>query len=134
MILKYIKKIILILVCLPFVLIGIFILSELFGMGVNHFATYRQTNKLRHNLTEGVSDVEILDVYSETGNTGPTGNHVDCLSIISFSSSQPLETIQNSMEKYYEFDEWYCMIYKTEQGYEFYLNTSAPFADNIEGH
>ncbi|MBR1864870.1 MAG: hypothetical protein IJ801_00005 [Lachnospiraceae bacterium] len=134
MILKHIKRILLVLACLPFVSIGLLILFEILGMGVNHFATYRQTRELKHNLIQNISDIEILDVYSETGNTGPTGNHVDCLSVISFSSSQPLEAIQNSMEKYYEFNEWHCRIDKTEQGYEFYLNTSAPFADNIEGH
>ncbi len=64
---------------LPVLLIGIFILYEIFGMGVNHFATWRQTERLRADLEEKIPGVEIVSVYSETGNTSGTGNHVDCL-------------------------------------------------------
>lgn len=39
------------------------------------------------------------------------------------------------MSKYYVFDEWGCYVNKTDDGYcKIYINTPAPFADNIEGH
>lgn len=131
---KHIKRIFIGIICLPFLLIGFLILFELLGMAVNHFATYQQTKELKSNLIEAVSDIEIIDVYSETGNTSGTGNHVDSLTIITFSSQQTLEEIQSRMKEYYEFNEWYCRIEETEERYVFYLNTSAPFTDNIEGH
>lgn len=39
------------------------------------------------------------------------------------------------MSKYYVFDEWGCYVDKTDDGYYIiHVTTSAPFADNIEGH
>ena len=131
---KHVKRIAIGIVCTPLILIAVWILFEIFGMCVNHIATSRQTSKLQHNLTTAVDDIEITDVYSETGNTGGTGNHVDMLSIVSFTSEKTQEELQNLMCDYYDFDMWCCRIDETENGYEFYLNQSAPFADNIQGH
>ena len=73
-------------------------------------------------------------MYSETGNTSGTGNHVDCLSVITFSSKQSLAEIKDCMSEYYVWDDG-CFVEEKEDGsYQFYLNTSAPFPDNIEGH
>ena len=106
---------------------------ETFGMCVNHLATKRQTEKLQINLESEIPDIKIVSVYSETGNTSGTGNHVDCLSTITFSTGMQKSEIESSMSKYYEFDDWY--LDKTNTGqYLFYLNTAAPFEDNIEGH
>ena len=132
---KWLKRTGLIIICLPFLLIIIFILYEIFGMCINHLATKRQTEQLQTNLENEISDIEIKDIYSETGNTSGTGNHVDCLSSITFSTQMQEAEIKNSMSKHYMFDEWSCFVTKTDDGdYLFYLNTSAPFADNIEGH
>lgn len=131
---KQIKRIAIGVISLPFILIGLYILFEIFGMCVNHAATDRQTKELTDNLTKAIADVEITDVYSETGNTSGTGNHVDCLSIITFSSKQSLTEIQDSMSEYYEWNEWGCFVEERDGSYVFYLNTSAPFVDNIEGH
>ena len=131
---KYIKRIFIAILSLPFVVIGLFIIFELFGMCVNHAATARQTKELKANLEKAINDIQIIDVYFETGNTSGTGNHVDCLSIVIFSTDSPLEEIEEKMSDYYEWDEWLCFITETEEGYMFYLNTSAPFGDNIEGH
>lgn len=132
---KWLKRTGILLLSLPFLLITIVILYEIFGMGVNHMAAKRQTGTLQKNLEKEISDIHVIDVYSETGNTSGTGNHVDCLSVITFSTEMPEPELANRMSEYYTFDAWSCRIEKTEDGnYEFYLNTSAPFADNIEGH
>lgn len=120
---------------LPLICIISFILYEVFGMCINHIATERQTAELQNNLESVICDIQIISVSSETGNTSGTGNHVDCLSSITFSTQMQESEIKDSMAEYYELNEWSCYITKTEDGlYLFYLNTSAPFADNIEGH
>lgn len=130
---RVLKKIGAVILFSPFILITIFILYEIFGMCVNHIASKRQTDELQTNLKNEISDITIIDVYSETGNTSGTGNHVDCLSKITFSSEMPQEEIESIMSKYYNFDGESCYIDRTGN-YLFYLNTSAPFAGNIEGH
>ena len=104
-------------------------------MCINHHATKQQTNLLQVNLENEISDIRIINIYSETGNTAGTGNHVDCLSSIIFSTNMPESEIRETMSKYYEFNERSCFLNKTDDGnYLFYLNTAAPFEDNIEGH
>lgn len=131
---KHVKRIAFGILCMPFVLIGLLILFELFGLCVNHIATARQTSRLKRDLTAAVDDINITDIYSETGNTSGTGNHVDMLSQISFTSGKSLDELQDLMDDAYAFDVWSCRIDETEAGYVFYLNRSAPFADNIQGH
>ncbi len=72
---KWLKRTGLALLLLPVIIIAVFILYEIFGMCVNHIATGRQTNKLQVNLEKEIPDIEIISVYSETGNTSGTGNH-----------------------------------------------------------
>lgn len=132
---KWLKRSGTVILSLPIILITIFILYEIFGMCMNHIAVKRQTDRLQVNLASEIPDIEIVSVYSEPGNTSGTGNHVDCLSVITFSTEMKESEIKSSMSEYYEFDGWSCYINKTDEGnYLFYLNTSAPFADNIEGH
>lgn len=127
---KLIKRTGLALLFLPVILILIFSLYEFIGMCVNHSATRQQTN-----LENEIPDITIVDVYSETGNTSGTGNHVDCLSAVTFSTQMQESEIKNSMSEYYEFNEWSCYLDKTDGGnYLFYLNVPAPFENNIEGH
>lgn len=132
---KWLKRIGLIILCLPVMLVILFAVYEIFGMCVNHIATGRQTDRLQTNLEHEIPDIEIISVYSETGNTSGTGNHVDCLSSIEFLTEMKEDEIRECMSEYYEIDQWSCSLNKTEEGYYlFYLNTTAPFADNIEGH
>lgn len=132
---KLIKRMGVFFLALPVIFIIIFVLYEIFGMCINHIATKHQTDKLQINLENKIPDIKIVDVYSETGNTSGTGNHVDCLSSIKFSTNMQEFEIEGSMSEYYEFNEWSCFVDKTDDGnYLFYLNTSAPFKDNIEGH
>lgn len=120
---------------LPITLVIVWGMYEIFGMCINHIATKEQTNTLRMNLESEISDIEIISVYSETGNTSGTGNHVDCLSAIMFSTKMQEMEIEDCLSEYYVFDEWSCYVNKTEDGYyTIYINTSAPFADNIKGH
>lgn len=132
---RWLKRAGLIILSLPIIVIAICFLYEILGMCMNHIATKRQTDELRISLENEIPDIQIVSVYSETGNTSGTGNHVDCLSSIIFSTEMQEYEIKDSMAEYYEFDDWSCYIAETEDGhYLFYLNTSAPFADNIEGH
>ena len=119
---------------LPIALPVVWALYEIFGMYINHITTKEQTNTLRTNLESEISDIEIISVYSETGNTSGTGNHVECLSSITFSTEMRKTEIEECMSKYYVFDGWNYYLNKTDDGYyTIYINTSAPFADNIEG-
>ena len=90
---------------------------------------------MQTNLKNEVSDIKILDVYSETGNISGTGNHVECLSVITFSTEMTESEVRDRMSKYYTFDGWDCYINKIDENfYSFYQSTSAPFPNNLEGH
>ena len=132
---KWFKRILLTILLLPILLILVFILFEFFGMYSNHLATDRQTKKLQSDLEREISDIEIIRVDAITGNTSGTGNHVECLSAITFSTELTKSEIENLLSKYYTFDGWYCFVEMQENGsYIFHLVRSAPFPDNIEGH
>lgn len=131
---KHLKRIGLGILCTPVALIALFILFETVGMCVNHIATGIQTKRLKQNLEAAVDDITIIDAQSETGNASGTGNHVDSVSVVTFQSGKSLDALIGCMAAYYDFDEWLCRIDETDAGYQFYLNTPAPFADNIEGH
>lgn len=132
---KWLKRVGLAFLLLPIILIVIFVLYEIYGMCANHMATEKQTNTLQQRLESEIPDVKIISIYSETGNTSGTGNHVDCLSSIKFSTAMQETEIEDCMAKYYVLDEWSCYIETTEDRYyTMYINTSAPFADNILGH
>ena len=132
---KQLKKLGIVILSLPIILVVILVLYEIFGICINHITTQKQTNTLKINLENEISDIEIINIYSETGNTSGTGNHVDCLSSITFSTKMQETEIKNCMSEYYVFDEWSCYINKTDDGYYIIcINTPAPFADNIEGH
>ena len=132
---KWAKRFGIVMLSFPIALVVVWVLYEIFGMCINHIATNEQTNTLQTNLESEISDIRIISVYSETGNTSGTGNHVECLSSIIFSTEMQETEIEDCMSKYYVFDEWSCYVNKTDDGYyKIYINTSAPFANNIEGH
>lgn len=132
---KWLKRLGILILCLPAALAVIWVAYEIWGMCANHMATRKQTGALQANLERELPDIEIISVDSETGNTSGTGNHVDCLSWVVFSTEMEEMEIQDCMSKYYVFDEWSCDVDKRDDGYyKIYVNTSAPFADNIEGH
>lgn len=107
---------------------------EILGMCVNRIATKVQTNALKAHLEKEIPDIKIMRVYSQTGNTSGTGNHVDCLSSVLFSTQMQKSEIEVCLSKRYVLDES-CSVKETNDGnYVLSLNTSAPFADNIEGH
>jgi|GEM_PF-1187826 len=134
---KWIKKVALILLCAPFIFIALIVLYEIWGIYANQAETDKQTRDLQTNLQQEISDIAIKDVYSETGNTSGTGNHVDCLTIITFFTKTEESEIKTKMSRFYDFDERYgdCYIEKIENcTYKFVLKKTAPFADNIAGH
>ncbi len=120
---------------LPAALLVLWGLYEVFGMCVNHIAAREQTAALQRNLEQEIPDLEVVRVESETGNTSGTGNHVECLSSITFSTEMKEAEIQERMSEYYTLDGWSGSVKRTEDGhYVITVVTSAPFADNIEGH
>ena len=127
---KILKRLGIGIVLLPVILICLYIVFEIVGMCVNHISTGRQTALLEKQLTAEINDIDICNVYSWTGNTG-NGNHVDRVSEITFSSDMSEEDIRNSMTDNYEYFE---LDIEDNGNYTFRLVTSAPFADNIEGH
>ena len=132
---KLLKRIALAFVLVPLILIGIIIGYEVVGMCVNHLATARQTKQLVADLKTEVPDIEVIDVHSETGNTSGTGNHVDCLSAVIFSTEMQQSDLESRLFQHYDQEAGNCSLLQTEDGYyRVSLNTSAPFADNIEGH
>lgn len=132
---KWLKRAGTVILLMPLLLAAIFVLYEVFGMCVNHVAARRQTDRLQMALEREIPDIQILSSSSETGNLSGTGNHVDCVSSIIFSTGMQMAEIEAGLSEYYQFDGWSCFLDKTSDGYyRFYLNTSAPFADNIEGH
>lgn len=155
---KIIKRIIITIVCIPIALIVLLAAFEMLGMLVNHIAAGKQTRQIKECIETELTSVEIIDIYSKTGNTSGTGNHVDMLSVIVFKTEDSLTDIEDKLKDSYEFDEWSCWIQKMdviaewhEKGYYsfcdemnipeelndcylIYVNKSAPFPDNIEGH
>lgn len=158
---KIVKRILIGILSLPVLLILLFIAYEIMGMIVNHVATGRQTNTLEKVICEQISDAEIIDTYSETGNTSGTGNHVDMLSVIVVRTSEDLNTIKDKLKEFDieedEYDFWIETMESVESArqeddyrypfcealelpedrkncYMVYKNDSAPFTDNIEGH
>lgn len=158
---KVVKRILISILCLPVVLILLFIVYEIIGMVVNHTATAMQTDKLEKVICEEISDAEILDTYSETGNTSGTGNHVDMLSVICFRTNYDIGTVADKLKQFDvaedEYDFWIETMESVEKAHQedsyrygfcdeleipedlsgcylVYKNDSAPFSDNIEGH
>lgn len=132
---KWIIRLGIVIVFLPVMFAAIWGLYEIFGMCVNHLATREQTLTLQRNLETEISDLEIINVYSETGNTSGTGNHVDCLSSVRFSTEMEVTEIEDCLSDYYEFSLGGCYVGQTEDGnYIISVNMPAPFRDNIEGH
>lgn len=70
----------------PLLLIVLYIAVEIVEYVANHATTYMQTKELTAYIEKSIEDVSIVDVYSFTGNTSGTGNHVECESIVTFDS------------------------------------------------
>lgn len=117
--------------CLPVLLVLFFIIWELFGMCVNLISTEIQTKQLCSVIEKELPNAEIIHKHSETGNTGGTGNHVDCLSAVTISADLDKEQILERISDHY-IDPY---IDETDKGYYVVtVVTSAPFWDNIVGH
>ncbi len=110
--------------------------NELAGIVVNQASTTMQTSKLRKEIAEVIPNTEIISAKSQTGNTTGTGNHVDCLSLVTFSSDLSISEVQDKLDDTYEWNDLNCYVEETDKTgeYLFYLRKRAPFADNIIGH
>ena len=129
---KALKKVLIGILALPLLLI----LYEVFGIIVNHASTGIQTSRLRHNIVDTLPGTDIISVESETGNTSGTGNHVDCLTRITFTSDLSLSEVQDKFSRTYEWNDLSCYVEETDKAgeYLFFLRKRAPFVNNIEGH
>ena len=129
---KALKKVLIGILVVPLLMV----LFEIFGIIVNHASTGIQTNRLRRDIVAVIPNTEIISVKSQTGNTTGTGNHVDCLSQITFTSDLPLSDVRDKLDSTYEWNDLSCYVKETEKKgeYLFFLRKRAPFADNIEGH
>ena len=129
---KVLKKVFIGILVVPLLLI----LYEVFGMIVNHSSTGIQTNRLRRDIVDAIPNTRIISVESQTGNTSGTGNHVDCLSCITFSSNLSLSEVQDKLSSDYEWNDLNCYVEETDTAgeYRFFLRKRAPFVNNIEGH
>ena len=77
---KILKKIGIVLICIPGVLLFLFIGWELFGMAVNNVEGSFKTDSLVNDISNMGDDAEILDTYTFVGNSSGTGNHCDLVS------------------------------------------------------
>lgn len=156
---QVLKKVFIVILSIPVIIIGLFIIFEIFGMIVNHAAAGIQTRKLANTVKE-IDGLEIMDTYSETGNTSGTGNHVDMRTILIVRTDKGILSLQECLKEYADMDEWSFQIEKLsdvkkaheeygylsrvydilkipdkdEECFLIYYMDSAPFADNIEGH
>ncbi|SHM46874.1 hypothetical protein [Ruminococcus flavefaciens] len=129
---KTLKKVFIGIIAVPVFLI----IFEIFGMIVNHASTGIQTKHLRRDIVDAIPNTEIISVESQTGNTSGSGNHVDCLTRITFSSDLSLSEVQDKLSKTFEANTRECSVKETDKAgeYLFILCKSAPFSNNIEGH
>ena len=119
-----------VILALPLLLIAIFILIEIVGYVANNATTYKQTKELTSYIEKFIEDAGIVDVYSFTGNTTGTGNHVECESVVTFSSDMPEDEVARIIEKQYKHHN----LEKKDGSYVITVIGDAPFRDNIEGH
>ena len=98
---------------LPLVLLALLVLYEAAGMAVNHWAGGRQTREMVRHLEKTLPQTEILDRYTEVGNTSGTGNHVDLLSAVLFrTAADPESHFDHSLsgeENFLLLDELFSM-------------------------
>lgn len=136
---KWIKRFCVLALLLPLALAGAFAFYELFGLCANHAAAARQTARLRDVVAERIPDAEIVEAVSWTGNASGTGNHVDCVSTVTFSTAMAAGAaqaeIRAALARHGGFDGAFACIEPAEDGaYALTVETPAPFPDNIEGH
>lgn len=143
---KILKKIGIVLICIPGVLLFLFISYEIFGMAVNNVEGSFKTDSLVNAISNMGDDAEILDTYTFVGNSSGTGNHCDLVSAVLVRTEQYAD-----LNYYVKFGRIYPL---SEMSEHFYVGwskkldfpeenancylvleiNSAPFADNIMGH
>ncbi|MCR4902389.1 MAG: hypothetical protein K6A23_05995 [Butyrivibrio sp.] len=129
-IIKILKGLGITIVAIPVIIIALFIAIEVVGYAANHITTSKQTKELTAYIEKTIEDASISEVYSFTGNSTGTGNHVECLSRITFKSDMSeddVDTIFKEKYKYYDLE-------GQEGSYVITVYGDAPFPDNIEGH
>lgn len=85
---KIIKKIGIVLICIPGVFLFLIIGWELFGMAVNNVEGSFKTDSLVNDISNMGDDAKILDTYTFVGNSSGTGNHCDLVSAVLVRTEQ----------------------------------------------
>lgn len=146
---KALKRIFTIIICIPIVLIVLFIGYELIGIAVNNYSANKQTKNLIEDISN-ISDVEIIDSNTFAENTSGTGNHVDMLSLV-LVRTEYADELNKNFSGYDNFRiRPYEVLSEDKLNGKFYgsleypknkdnlyvidVNNSAPFWDNIVGH
>lgn len=145
---KTLKKIGIVLICIPAVLLFLFIGYELFGIVINNIYGQIHTGDMLMVLSNN-SDVVVLDTYTFVGNSSGTGNHCDLLTaavvrndtgdIYSFyyATDKCADYIFSLSELGESYQEWSEKLDFPEDETNCYLLVKidiAPFKDNIQGH
>ncbi len=146
---KILKKIGIVLICIPAVLLFLFIGYELFGIVINNIYGQIHTDDMLMALSNN-SDIVVLDTYTFVGNSSGTGNHCDLLTaavvrndigdIYSFyyATDKCADHIFSLSElQEYDYEKWSSLLDFPEDETDCYLLIkidSAPFKDNIQGH
>lgn len=143
---KILKKIGIVLICVPGILLFLIIGWELFGMAVNNVEGHWQTEQLINEISNVGNEAEILDTYTFVGNSSGTGNHCDLVSAVLVRTEQYADLnyyvkfgriypLSEMPEHFYA--RWSKKLDFPEENANCYLVieiNSAPFADNIMGH
>ena len=147
------KKILKIIIIIPFALIGFYIVLQIIGIICNNISGDKQT-KSAVDFCES-KKYEVLDSYTFVGNS-VNGNHVDFLSYLIIKTDLSSEDVKKSFESEYKYanvnnledeikheKEMYTFSNelgkmkipeKTDNCYYVVIHNSAPFSDNIMGH
>lgn len=149
--LHIILRILVVIVCLPFAALFLWIIWEIIGAVGNQIAARQFTKEYSQYVLDTIPKTEILGTYTFAGNTSGTGNHCELKTVL------VIRTETEHPEDLLEFDgsmtdwikpvekarEWEIHIMNemdlpeeldTENCYYINVIEPAPFPDNIMGH
>lgn len=137
-----------VLLCLPFALLVLFILWEFFCAAVNNISGILHTQSVMNGYSNN-ADIEVLDNVTFVGNTSGTGNHTEVRStvLVKAANRSDLEYRTNG-DNYqitslteeipeYKLDRWNReleMPYESDGCYVVEVYGDVPFPDSIIGH
>ncbi|MBP0982146.1 MAG: hypothetical protein J6A19_00325 [Oscillospiraceae bacterium] len=137
-----------VLLCLPFALVIIWLLWELFCAAVNNISGILHTQGVMNGYSNS-SSIQVLDNVTFVGNTSGTGNHTEVRSTVLVKALNPHDLEYWTNYEYYQItslseeipeyklDRWNReleMPYESEGCYVVEVYGDVPFPDSILGH